>query len=335
MEIGEAVVESIIVHKIGNRLREEPLVLSDQCFASTVDISNLILSGYLHGIVNEKNLHQLTHESDISLNDVVHHAKNLFTKNIDFIDFSQRIATHLYTSTHHPNIASGDLFIILFNKIKKDNKYCSAVGIYKSESKNQYISTKIEGGAPELEVLTGINPELIDKGALLTEGSTWVYALDRFSKRTKYWMEDFLKAKQIPDEKTKSAIAIGLIEKVRSDIENPTARQKFGQEIISLCSEREEVLGSELRKISEQYVETGFWDDELKSITQRKSLMDLGEIKIPVKKFEPKLKKTLSKVDLGNDISLTIPSNLSFEKVEFDINGKSILINIILENDNG
>lgn len=335
MDIGEAVVESIIVHKIGNRLREEPLVLSDQCFASTADISNLILSGYLHGIVNEKNLHQLTHESDIALNEVAHHANSLFTKDIDFIDFSQRIATHLYTSTHHPNIASGDLFIILFNKIKNDEKYCSAIGIYKSESKNQYISTKIEGGAPELEVLTGINPELIDKGALLTEGSTWVYALDRFSKRTKYWMEDFLKAKQIPDEKTKSTIAIGLIEKVRNDIENPIARQKFGQDIITLCSEREEILGSELRDISEQYVEEGFWDDELKIIAQRKSLMDLDEIKIPVKKFEPKLKKTLSKVDLGNDIVLTIPTNLSFNKVEFDINGKSILVNITLENKNG
>ncbi|MEG5122593.1 nucleoid-associated protein, partial [Microcoleus sp. A2-C2] len=277
----------------------------------------------------------LTHESDIALNEVAHHANSLFTKDIDFIDFSQRIATHLYTSTHHPNIASGDLFIILFNKIKNDEKYCSAIGIYKSESKNQYISTKIEGGAPELEVLTGINPELIDKGALLTEGSTWVYALDRFSKRTKYWMEDFLKAKQIPDEKTKSTIAIGLIEKVRNDIENPIARQKFGQDIITLCSEREEILGSELRDISEQYVEEGFWDDELKIIAQRKSLMDLDEIKIPVKKFEPKLKKTLSKVDLGNDIVLTIPTNLSFNKVEFDINGKSILVNITLENKNG
>lgn len=335
MEIGEAVVQAIIVHQVGNRLREEPLVLADQCFASTGDISNLILSGYLHGIVNEKNLHQLTHESDISLNDVVHHATSFFEKNISFIELSHRIATHLYTSTHHPNIGSGDLFIILFDKIKTDGEYCSAIGIYKSESKNQYISTKTEGGTPELEVLTGINPELIDKGALLTEGSMGVYALDRFSKRTKYWMEDFLKAKQVPDEKTKSAIAIGLIEKVRSDIENPIARQQFGQEIISLCTEREEILGSELKEISKRYVQEGVWEDELKNITQRKSLMDLDEIKIPVKKFVPKLRKTLNRVDLGNDILLTIPNNLSFDKVDFELNGKTILINIVLESKHG
>jgi len=335
VEIGEAVVKAIIVHQVGNRLREEPLVLADQCFASTVGISNLILSGYLHGIVNEKNLHTLTHESDIYLNEVAHHVTSFFEKNSNFIEFSQRIATHLYTSTHHPNIASGDLFIILFDKIKKDDQYCSAIGIYKSESKNQYIATKTEGDAPELEVLTGINPELIDKGALLTEGSMDVYALDRFSKRTKYWMEDFLKAKQVPDEKTKSAIAIGLIEKVRSDIENPTIRQQFGQEIISLCSEREEILGSELRNISERYVKEGLWDDELKSITQRKSLMDLEEIKIPVKKFETKLKKTLNRVELSDDILLTIPSDFLFGKADFEVNGKTILINIVLEKKNG
>lgn len=335
MEIGEAVVQEIIVHQVGNRLREEPLVLADQCFASTGDISNLILSGYLHGIVNEKNLHQLTHESDISLNDVVHHATSFFEKNISFIELSQRIATHLYTSTHHPNIASGDLFVILFDNIKAGDNYRSAIGIYKSESKNQYISTKTEGSTPELEVLTGINPELIDKGALLTEGSMGVYALDRFSKRTKYWMEDFLKAKQVPDEKTKSAIAIGLIEKVRSEIDDPIARQQFGQEILGLCTEREEILGSELKEISDRYVQEGMWKDELNNITQRKSLTDLDDIKIPIKKFAPKLRKTLNRVDLGNDILLTLPNNLSFDKVGFELNGKTILINIVLESKHG
>lgn len=266
---------------------------------------------------------------------MVHHATSFFENNISFIELSQRIATHLYTSTHHPNIASGDLFVILFDKIKADDNYRSAIGIYKSESKNQYISTKNEGGTPELEVLTGINPELIDKGALLTEGSMGVYALDRFSKRTKYWMEDFLKAKQVPDEKTKSAIAIGLIEKVRSEIEDPIARQQFGQEVTSLCTEREEILGSELKEISDRYVQEGMWEDELNNIAQRKSLMDLDEIKIPVKKFAPKLRKTLNRVDLGNDILLTLPNNLSFDKVDFELNGKTILINIVLESKHG
>lgn len=335
MEIGEAIVQTVIVHQVGNRLREESLVLADQCFSTTDNISNLILGGYLRGIVNDRNSHLLTHEVDISLNDVAHHIESFFANDISFIELSKRIATHLYTSTHHPNTAAGDLFVILFDKLKQEEKYYSAIGIYKSESKHQYISTKTEGGTHELEVLTGINPELIDKGALIVQGTNTVYALDRFSKRTKYWMEDFLKAKQIPDEKTKSAIAISLVEKVRENIQDPAARQEFGQKIISLCSDRDEVTGSELRKISEEYVTDDLWNIELQSIVERKSLMDIGDFSVSTKRFETKLRKTFSRIDLGSEIQLTIPSNLLFGKAHLEIIGNSIRINVVLEEKNG
>lgn len=335
MEIGEAVVQSVIVHQVGNRLREEPLVLADQCFSITESISNLILSGYLRGIVDDKNLYLLTHETEMSLNDVVHHTSSFFSAKIAFIELSQRIATHLYTSSHHPNIAAGDLFVVLFDKLRLDGKYRSAIGVYKSESKHQYISAKTEGGAHQLEVLTGINPALIDKGALIIEGLDSVYALDRLSNRTKYWLEDFLKAKQIPDEKTKSTIAVGLVEKVRENIEDLNARQKFGQEIMALCSEKDEILGSELKQISERYVPGEVWDTELGRVAERKGLVEIGEMSIPVRKFETKLKKTLNRVELGRDIVLAIPSSLSFEGAEFTVNGKTIRINVVLEEKNG
>lgn len=335
MEIGEAVVRSVIVHQVGNRLREEPLVLADQCFSISEGISNMILSGYLRGIVADKNLCLLTHETDMALNDVVHHASNFFTEKIAFVELSQRLATHLYASTHHPNIAAGDLFVILFDKVRLDGKYRSAVGVYKSESKHQYISAKMEGGVHQLEALTGVNPELIDKGALITEGSDSVYALDRLSNRTKYWLEDFLGAKQIPDEKTKSSIAVRLVEKIREKIEDVNSRQNFGREVMALCSEKDAVLGSELKQISERYVLGEVWDTELERIVERKGLMEIGDMSIPVNRFQTKLNKTLSRVDLGRDVFLAIPSSLSLEGAEVTVDGKMIRVNIVLEEKNG
>lgn len=335
MEIGEAVVKSIIVHQVGNRLREEPLVLADQCFSTTESTSNLILSGYLKGIVSDKNRHILTHESDISLNDIAHHTSGFFNKQITFEELSRRVATHLYSSAHHPNISAGDLFVILFDKVKQNEKYCSAIGIYKSESKNQYISARTDDHGPQLEVLTGINPELIDKGALIVEGSNNVYALDRLSSRTKYWIEDFLKAKLIADEKTKSAIAVGLVEKIRETIDDPALRQEFGQQLVSLCSQKDEILGSEIKEISERYTSESLWDSELEKAVERKGLVDIGEISLPSKKFESKLKKTLSRINLGRDIVLTIPSDLLFKGAEFSVEGKTVQISLVLEENNG
>ncbi len=335
MEIGEAVVKAIIVHQVGNRLREEPLVLADQCFSTTESTSSLILSGYLKGIVSDRNRHVLTHESDISLNDIAHHTSSFFGKKISFEELSKRIATHLYSSAHHPNISAGDLFVILFDGVKQNEKYCSAIGIYKSESKSQYISARNDDKGPQLEVLTGINPELIDKGALIVEGSNNVYALDRLSSRTKYWIEDFLKAKLVADEKAKSAIAISLVEKIRETIDDPVLRQEFGQQLVSLCAKTDEVLGSEIREISERYTSDDLWDSELEKAIERKGLIDIGEIALPSRKFEAKLKKTLSRLNLGRDIILTIPSGLLFEGVDFSVEGKTVRISLILEENNG
>lgn len=335
MEIGESIVQSVILHQVGNRLREEPLVLADQCFAITDSISNVILGGYLRGIVSSKNQYVLTHESDMALNDVAHHTSAFFSQKITFVELSQNLATHLYASAHHPNIAAGDLFVILFDRLKMDGKYSPAIGIYKSESKQQYISARTDGETRQLEVSSGINPDLIDKGVLIIDGSKTIYAIDRLSSRTKYWIDDFLKAKQLPNEGTKSAVAVGLIEKVRENIESPIARQEFCQEVIALCSDRDEVLGDEIKGISKKYVSSGMWDAELERIVERKGFANPGEISVSTKSLEAKLKKVLSRINLGHDITLTIPSNLSFNNVDFKINGRTIQINVMLEDSNG
>lgn len=289
MEIGESVVQSVILHQVGNRLREEPLIMADQCFDLTDSISNLILGGYLRGIVGSKNQYVLTHESDIALNDVAHHTSTFFSKKISFVELSRNLAIHLYASAHHPNIAAGDLFVILFDKLKVDGKYRSAIGIYKSESKQQYISARTDGGTGTLEVSSGINPDLIDKGVLIVEGSETVYAIDRLSSRTKYWIDDFLKAKQLPNESAKSAVTIGVIEKVRERIESPVARHEFGREVAALCADRDEILSDEIKEVSEKYVSPGVWDAELDRIVERRGLVDFEEMRVSTKSLGVKL----------------------------------------------
>lgn len=335
MEIGESVVQSVILHQVGNRLREEPLILADQCFSLTDSISNLILGGYLRGIVGSKNQYVLTHESDMALNDVAHHTSAFFSQKITFVELSRNLATHLYASAHHPNIAAGDLFVILFNNLRVDGRYSSAIGIYKSESKQQYISARTDGETGKLEVSSGINPDLIDKGVLIVDGVETIYAIDRLSSRTKYWIDDFLKAKQLPNEITKSAVTIGVIEKVRESIESPVARQEFGREVAALCADRDEILSNEIKEVSEKYVSSDVWDAELNRIVERKGLANFEEMSVSTKSLGAKLKKAFSRIDLGHDVALTIPNNLSFKNVSFKINGQTVQVNVMLEESNG
>ena len=335
IEIGESVVQGVILHQVGNRLREEPLVLADQCFTITESISNLVLGGYLRGIVNDKNQYMLTHESDMALNDVAHHVSAFFSRKLSFVELSKNLATHLYVSAHHPNIASGDLFVIIFDRLKLNGAYKSAIGIYKSESKQQYISARTDGENRLLEVSSGINPDLIDKGVLIVDGSQVIYAIDRLSSRTKYWIEDFLRAKKIPNESIKSAVAAGMIEKIRENIESPVARQDFYREVIALCSDRDEVLSDEIREVSEKYVALDIWNTELSKIIERKGLVNTQEIGVPTKSIQAKLKKIFNRVNLGQDVGLILPNSLSFNNVDFKDDGKNIKISITLEKING
>ena len=335
IEIGESVVQGVILHQVGNRLREEPLVLADQCFTITESISNLVLGGYLRGIVNDKNQYMLTHESDMALNDVAHHVSAFFSRKLSFVELSKNLATHLYVSAHHPNIASGDLFDIIFDRLKLNGAYKSAIGIYKSESKQQYISARTDGENRLLEVSSGINPDLIDKGVLIVDGSQVIYAIDRLSSRTKYWIEDFLRAKKIPNESIKSAVAAGMIEKIRENIESPVARQDFYREVIALCSDRDEVLSDEIREVSEKYVALDIWNTELSKIIERKGLVNTQEIGVPTKSLQAKLKKIFNRVNLGQDVGLILPNSLSFNNVDFKDDGKNIKISITLEKING
>lgn len=80
IEIGESVINSVILHQIGNKLREEPLVLANECFIIDDNISNVILGGYLRGIVSKKNQYIIDSENDLRLNDVAHHTSEFFEK---------------------------------------------------------------------------------------------------------------------------------------------------------------------------------------------------------------------------------------------------------------
>jgi len=277
----------------------------------------------------------LTHESDMALNDVAHHVSDFFTRKISFVELSKKLSTHLYVCAHHPNIASGDLFVILFEKLKLDGQYRSAIGIYKSESKQQYISTRTDGEDRKLEVSSGINPDLIDKGVLVIENSDVIYAIDRLSSRTKYWIEDFLKAKQIPNESVRSTVAVGLIEKVRDSIESPAVRQNFCHEVIALCADRDEVLGDDIRAVSEKYVPPDVWNTGLDRILERKGLVNIEKIKVPTKNLQTRLKKIFNRISLEQDIDLILPNNLSFNDASIDDNGKTFKLIITLGKKNG
>lgn len=193
IDISSAEIAKIIVHRVGNRIREEGYSLSNQEVKRTKDIDDTFLRHYLAPLVRSNDIYGFYHESDIGLNAVYHFTNQVFAEPSSFSEQSQNIAKHLYSASTHPKISSGELIIIFFTGLIVDGVTCDALGIYRIEMKDSYLDVDDDSGAFQLIERTGISLEKMQKGALVLSTDNRVFAIDSLSQKTKYWMESFLK----------------------------------------------------------------------------------------------------------------------------------------------
>ncbi len=197
-----ASVTSLVLAKIGNPLREEPLQTSRELYRVSDDDREILTGLFLKPF---KNLaaHRFYHHSSLE-----HHEMNLLSAAIFAAPSSLHtkgceMARRLYSKSNHPNIKSGDLCISLVDDIEVDGKLVQAICILKSESVVPFLSISAEDGDLKLHTEQGINPEKIDKGCLifnhLPRNGYYVLTFDRSGNDTRFWMRDFLGVVPITD----------------------------------------------------------------------------------------------------------------------------------------
>ncbi len=199
----EASLAELSIHKLGNKLLDEPLILSEQ--SSTVDdemLSGLLMQYFVKPFEKENEMYRFFHPTeDLNLNEVFHFAELIFKTPSTFHTFSQQIAKHLYDISNHPKIKSGELYLGYFTGLEIDGELLDAIGIFKSESKEPYLTISREGKEFEL----GYEPEAIninklDKGCLIfnaeKEEGYKVAVIDQTNRsEAVYWIDEFLKLK--------------------------------------------------------------------------------------------------------------------------------------------
>ena len=137
----------------------------------------------------------LWHDVDLKMNVLFNLAKDIYEEE-SFLMRSQDIHQHLKSVSKHPNIKDGDLFIIKFDNIQMDNNYYQGLGIYKVESKENFIETKAnESERIGLDFRQGIGTKKLDKAALIvfSEEPYTVFVIDNASVETDYWINEFIK----------------------------------------------------------------------------------------------------------------------------------------------
>jgi hypothetical protein len=158
-------------------------------------------------------------DDNLELNEVFGSCQQIFLDPDSLMEESCRLARHLYNASTHANIKGGELFVVYFSECMLNGEKMDAIGLFKSENKESFLkvqhdeerwSTQADDPSAQaqyrLEVERGINPNKLDKGALIFNSERdkgyIVSVVDATNRSTDalYWKDTFLQVRQREDE---------------------------------------------------------------------------------------------------------------------------------------
>lgn len=201
----ECDLSRIAVHWIGNKVQEEELRLSETELSIHDEVTQELLLSYFLNPLKSEELYQFDHETDLNKNSVYHYANTIFENPHSFLVQSKNIAKVLYDKTNHPNIKTGELYIVYFENCLINDTSVNAIGIFKSETKETYLKAFPKSQTYEIEHEAGISVKKLDKGCLIfdidDESGFRVAIVDKTNKKDEahYWKDHFLQLKKRED----------------------------------------------------------------------------------------------------------------------------------------
>lgn len=205
----EAKLKQLSIHQTGNPVLDEPYKLSETSIQIEDEmLGNLLQQYFLSPFEKNNEIYHFTHTSgEIELNEMFHFTNNCFNNQEDFHSISQQILKHLHTASDHPKIKSGELYVAYFENLQIEGQNHDAIGIFKSESKESYLTVRAQKQGFELGYeMEAINIKKLDKGCLIfnseKDSGFKVAIVDQTNRQTdaQYWIDKFLQLRVRNDE---------------------------------------------------------------------------------------------------------------------------------------
>ena len=148
-------LEAVSLHRVGNKHRAEPLFLSENPYRLNDEISGL-LKEFFFKPFREKD-YRFQHEAGLEFHAVFEAVSKVFEQPSSLHQVSKDIATHLFSQSNHPHIKSGECYVAYFTDVLLDNEKTDALGIFKSEVKQDFLQFEEQGANLDMLVRQGVN----------------------------------------------------------------------------------------------------------------------------------------------------------------------------------
>ena len=192
-------ITNSILHKIGNKIREEGVSMSTEELTLTEEMKGFLENFFLTEMSKQEETYHFYHEADLGFNTCYKGISQIFEETENFINVSQNLAKHLYEAVASPKTKGGELFIVKFQ-----DEETESIGIFKMERKDTFL--KLQAGEhSEVKTDTGVGTHKIDKGAIIynleKENGYILKVVDNHKQGDlHYWFEDFLGVQQRTDD---------------------------------------------------------------------------------------------------------------------------------------
>lgn len=198
-------IESLSVHRVGNKNKSESVFFSNEPYRLNDEISALLKEYFFKPFrEKEENYFKFENEVDVEFNELYKIVADIFNDPASIHENSKKITTHLYEQSNHPHIKSGEVYITHLTDVMMDNERVDAIGIFKSELKHDFLQFEDKGSNIDILIQQGININKLDKGCLIfnvnKEEGYKILSVDSNRYDTKYWLENFLGVDALTDE---------------------------------------------------------------------------------------------------------------------------------------
>lgn len=198
-------IASLSIHKVGNKSRNEPIILSKDVYKLEDELTPLLKEYFFKPFRDkEESYYQFSHEADLEFHELFKIANAIFENPSTAHEQSINIAKHLFEQSQHPHIKSGELYVAYLENIQIDNEKVDGIGIFKSEVKQDFLLFKEKENQLDLVLQQGINLNKLDKGCLIfntkKEEGYKILSIDSNKYDTRYWLESFLGVSLFEDE---------------------------------------------------------------------------------------------------------------------------------------
>ena len=198
-------IETLSIHRVGNKSRNEALFLSENPFRTQDELTPLLKEFFLKSFrEKEENYYQFAHAVDLEYNDMFNFATEIFTNPNQLHEVSKKITKHLFEQSNHPHIKNGEVYVAYLTNLNIDNQIVDAVGVFKSEVVSDFLQFEEKGSLLEMQLHQGISLNKLDKGCLIfnykKEEGYKILTVDSNRYDARYWLEHFLSVDAFHDE---------------------------------------------------------------------------------------------------------------------------------------